>query len=486
MHSEANYKTMNITFQDFQTIWDNKTVKADVDQSKLERCVLTVKRQGHSKEAAFKICNSSLSGSANDTEKKEGEEFKDSVFSDLQEIGKGSRRTTEEGYLVVDAILARTGIQTYLAAQMGTPPGFEPTDIIRVYRPPAEVFKDESLRTFDLKPVTNNHPNASSDVMLLDTDTIKQFQIGTIGQDVRKDGDLMRATLIITDPRAINDIENGKVQISNGYRADTVMGSGVTEAGEEYDAMQINIRGNHAALVDLGRCGEECSITDSLEITDCPGCGGSCSTKNDKIGDKPMSLVKRKIGTFDCEIAESSVVVVDAALATLDEKMANKDNTIADLKTQLDAAKKEVETVKGERDSLKTQLADAESKIPNGTQLDAMIADHANFIQQVKNADATIVTDGKDKGTIMKEVVSKFFPQENFADASEEYLKARFDGLLASQASAGHNLLDNAFNKMVPGGNQQNPAPTFTDAESVRQQVIQRNNTKANGWGDRS
>ena len=56
-----------------------------------------------------------------------------------------SERTyTDEGFLVVPARISRTGIQEYLAVEMGLTDR-DPNDIIRVYRPEEEVFSDLSL-----------------------------------------------------------------------------------------------------------------------------------------------------------------------------------------------------------------------------------------------------------------------------------------------------------------------------------------------------
>ena len=65
-------------------------------------------------------------------------------------------------------------------------------------------------------------------------------------------------------------------QLSNGYLADFDFTPGTSPEGEAYDATQSNIRGNHIALVEAGRCGESCRISDGL-VPDC-GCGGALTT----------------------------------------------------------------------------------------------------------------------------------------------------------------------------------------------------------------
>ncbi|MGB1276011.1 MAG: DUF2213 domain-containing protein, partial [Nannocystaceae bacterium] len=69
---------------------------------------------------------------------------------------------------------------------------------------------------------------------------------------------------VMTDKATIEAIESGKRQVSNGYMADYDMTPGVTPDGQEYDAVQRNIRGNHIAIVDRARCGPVCAVADGI------------------------------------------------------------------------------------------------------------------------------------------------------------------------------------------------------------------------------
>lgn len=144
-----------------------------------------------------------------------------------------------EGYLT------RSGIFVYRDAQ---------GKAIRELRPPEEVMHPESLASFGLMPVTNDHPSE-----LLTADNAKEYQVGTVSESVVAEGDKVRAALMITDAQAIEALDAGKSELSCGYTADVVQESGVWQ-GQPYDAKQINIRGNHVALVDAGRAGPACSV----------------------------------------------------------------------------------------------------------------------------------------------------------------------------------------------------------------------------------
>ena len=55
-------------------------------------------------------------------------------------------RLTQDGYLVAEANVARTGIQLYSAAELGM--DGEPGKVVRVYRPPDEVFNKDAMASY--------------------------------------------------------------------------------------------------------------------------------------------------------------------------------------------------------------------------------------------------------------------------------------------------------------------------------------------------
>ena len=70
-------------------------------------------------------------------------------------------KTTPEGFLVFEKVrLARTGVQLYRVGDNGlqdTFPDKNPNDMVRIYRPPEEVFADESMKSLAGKPLTIEH-----------------------------------------------------------------------------------------------------------------------------------------------------------------------------------------------------------------------------------------------------------------------------------------------------------------------------------------
>ena len=149
------------------------------------------------------------------------------------------------GFLRVDGYLTRTGIFVYQDAA-----GKQ----VRELRLPEEVMHADTLASFALVPVTNDHPPE-----MLTADNAKQYAVGSVSEAVRPEGDKVRASMMITDAATIADIEAGKSELSCGYTADVVPESGVWN-GQHYDAKQTNIRGNHVAIVDVGRAGPLCAL----------------------------------------------------------------------------------------------------------------------------------------------------------------------------------------------------------------------------------
>ena len=165
-----------------------------------------------------------------------------------------ARRRTPEGFLEMRARIGRAGLHDYRAGEVGGPPGAAPDAPVRVYRPPAQVFDPASMESFAGKAVTLDHPPA-----MVDSGNWRDHAVGHSGQGVVRDGDHVAADLFIADAAAVAKAEAG-AELSNGYWADFDFTPGVTPEGERYDAVQRNIRGNHIAIVDKGRCGASCSV----------------------------------------------------------------------------------------------------------------------------------------------------------------------------------------------------------------------------------
>lgn len=156
---------------------------------------------------------------------------------------------TPEGYLLCSNVsIARTGVQKYLGQELGLNDKYD--EYVPVYRLEEDVFNKAAMASFEGKSITDNHPFQPVDV-----NNNAQFDKGHI-QNIRRVGDELVGDIIIKDPNLISVVENNvKREISCGYNCQY----------EPYKDgyRQIDIRGNHVAIVDKGRAGSHVCIKDS-------------------------------------------------------------------------------------------------------------------------------------------------------------------------------------------------------------------------------
>ena len=148
---------------------------------------------------------------------------------------------TPEGYIIDTPVIARTGIQWYKR---------DGKDVAE-YRPASEVFAPQSLASFVGRPLTIDHP-----AFMVRADNVRSVVVGAILGEPWRDGENLRARVVVHDKRAVDLIERGlKAELSVGYTVETEQVAGITPEGAHYDAVQRNIRCNHLSIVTRGRAG---------------------------------------------------------------------------------------------------------------------------------------------------------------------------------------------------------------------------------------
>lgn len=183
--------------------------------------------------------------------------------NDVGELEKPVRMPN--GWLRVDARLTRTGIFPY-----ANPDGSVRYEL----RLPDEVFNRDALESFAMAPVTDDHPP-----VFLTADNTKEYARGAVGENVRRDESFVRARLLIHDSELVKKLEASEArEVSCGYTCDLEFKQGEFE-GQRFDAIQRNIRGNHVAIVPLGRAGREARVRMDAEssamLSTSPGRGAS-------------------------------------------------------------------------------------------------------------------------------------------------------------------------------------------------------------------
>jgi hypothetical protein len=159
---------------------------------------------------------------------------------------------TPEGYLVCRGVsIGRIGEMEYGKGESPIKPG--PDGKVIVTRAAEELFRPETIASFEGKPVTIRHPSD-----FVDPENWAALSKGLVQNVRRGDGsqgsDLV-ADLLITEARAIELVKGGLREVSCGYDAhytETGVGRG----------FQHNIIGNHLALVEEGRAGTAYAIND--------------------------------------------------------------------------------------------------------------------------------------------------------------------------------------------------------------------------------
>lgn len=308
------------------------------------------------------------------------------------DIGSAVRPPTKRagGSLRADAHLTRTGVFRYRNAD-----GTERLEL----RPESEVFNADSMESFELLTMTNDHP-AEGEVT---AENAKRLQVGATGNDIRRDGIHLASTIVVTDATAVKLVEQGKRQLSCGYTCDLDETPGTTPQGERYDAIQRNIRGNHVAIVDEGRA-------------------GSARVRMDAV---PASFR-----------SDTAVMVADAAENIWRFTMDELKKALAELAAataRADAAEKKLATVEGERDSAQAALKarkDADDGFAGRVAARVQLEAGARMVLDAKEHDGIPAKSDTD---LMLAVVKRIDGDDAAAKCAgkpEPYLRARFDGAM--------------------------------------------------------
>lgn len=338
----------------------------------------------------------------------------------------GTRRTSD-GYLVAEIKIARTGIQDYAGYEVGKPS----MSIVKVYRPEDQVFNKDSMKSYAHKPVTNDHPDEE-----VSSNNWKDLAVGQIGDPIARDGDFVRAPIIVMDSAVIEAVESGKREVSAGYTCDLAFEPGITPDGQHYDAVQRNIHINHVAIVSRGRAGKEARIGDDAKnwgISPFPLIDNEVTQ---------MTMTTIVLGDKAVQVLEKDAPVVDAFKK---EILATNTQLTADFDTQL--AQKDAEIAKKD-----AQIAELSEKVLDGVAMDAAVQARADLIQNAKAICPDVVTSGLSDADIRKAVVVKRFGDE-MNTRSQSYIDARFDVLVEDAAST--DQLSKAITTVKPNDGRQ-------------------------------
>ena len=228
---------------------------------------------------------------------------------------------TDEGYLVDHPILTSCGIFEYT-----NPDG----SVRRELRLPEYVFDEESLKTYKGKPIIITH-----DAGVVDKSNVDREQVGTILSEGTRDGEDVRAEIIIHDTDAMK--KSGLKELSLGYNLVLLEEPGIWN-GEHYDAIQTQIVINHLAIVASARAGEQARLNiDSSE-------------KNLLRGGKKMKIKNtRRIDGESLTPEELEQAIKEYKAKRAEEAVDSEEEVVEDVNSD-DESQEEEETVSADED----------------------------------------------------------------------------------------------------------------------------------------
>ena len=323
--------------------------------------------------------------------------------SDFGQLAKPVR--TPAGFLRADGYLTRAGIFQYRQ-----PDGTTRHEL----RPAEEVFHADSVKSFAMAPVTDDHPPTN-----LTADNAREYMRGSVSENLKQDGMMLRGGMMVTDADLIAKMERGdSAQVSCGYTCDVEMTPGVWQ-GQKYDAVQRNIRGNHVAIVPRGRAGDGVRVRmdarDAAMVFD-PG-GATAPTQ-----EQPRTMKTFRHDGVSYEGSEQVAELVEKlqkeradSLGAVDAVKKEAATAFAKLEAKHDAAVAELATVKADAAKAPERIR-AEIQARMGLEQGA---------RQVLGKAAKF--DGLSDREVRVAVLKKIEPKFDVAPKSDEYVAARFD-----------------------------------------------------------
>ncbi|QDH49614.1 hypothetical protein KYLE_33 [Pantoea phage Kyle] len=163
-----------------------------------------------------------------------------------------SREIDKNGFMTIKGCpLSSFGIFEYSAGQVGLPG--DPHRIVNVYRPESEVNNVDAINSFRNVPFIDDHEMLSGFEGDEENSAPEDYGVdGVLTSEVYYAKPWMRGDLKVFARKLRRAIDSGKVDLSLGYDCEFVVQSGTFD-GKPYEVIQQRLRGNHIALVDIGR-----------------------------------------------------------------------------------------------------------------------------------------------------------------------------------------------------------------------------------------
>lgn len=316
----------------------------------------------------------------------------------------GSQRViTDEGFLRVPAKAARTGIQEYLASELGIK-NRKPMDVVNVYRPPEEVFSSDSLASYKDTDVTDDHPSD-----LVNSKTYDAVSVGHVTSEGRQEGEWVIADLIVKSQDAIDKINSGKAEISMGYTMNLEAKCGVDPiSGKDYEFIQKSIKINHAALCDAARAGKEARLFDN-------------KAKGAQM--KVTLLDGQSIAISD----ENQAALIQSQFDTLHTRLKDAEKKSEDMEEEKEKAETAKYMANEEKEKLEDELEE-EKKKTSDSAIAALVSNVAKTMDSAKKiAGKDFACDSMNEIAIKRAALSDAHPKKDWKNLSDAVISFAFD-----------------------------------------------------------
>lgn len=214
---------------------------------------------------------------------------------------------TPEGYLLCEGVpITMAGEFMYAPNELPEGLGLEGSlEPVKVIRSTSVIHDPVTIASFEGKPITINHPDSNVNDGDVNPETWRDLSVGFMQRVRPGEGDdcnKLLSDFLIADAEAIRLVKSRNLrEVSIGYSADFI------KVGDQM-AEQVNIVGNHAALVARGRCGPECAIFDS-------------APEFNQEGGRWMDFKNKLLGVFGKALDEAMTEPVEDAEVDMGEML---------------------------------------------------------------------------------------------------------------------------------------------------------------------
>jgi hypothetical protein len=282
------------------------------------------------------------------------------------------------------------------------------------------------METLKSKPVTDDHPQE-----LVTASNAQTLQRGWTLEDVRREGDILAVSALITDAGLIAKIESGKQELSCGYQCDTDDSPGRYQ-GVDYQAIQKNIRYNHLAVVARGRAGPEVRLR--------------LDASEEIIEQEIPLMAKIKLDSLEVEIPNDVAAIVAAKIRKDEMSMEEMETRINDLTAKVEGLMGEKAALDSELETEKEKSKDAMSE----EKMDSLVKERIellNVAQKILVA-GTVKLDSMSAQEIKVACVKAKYPALDCSKASADYVNGMFN-VVAQNANVVEVKKDSAENVSV-------------------------------------